>query len=73
MKSFKSIVEQFEKICNAHKQLNSFTFGDIFEVDLSNEVDFAKAHLTPAQHYNGLEAALCLLGGLFTKTWPRHR
>ena len=45
MKSFKSIVEQFEKICNAHKQLNSFTFGDIFEVDLSNEVDFAKAHL----------------------------
>ena len=45
MKSFKSIVEQFEKICNAHKQVNSFTFGDIFEVDLSNEVDFAKAHL----------------------------
>lgn len=45
MKSFKTIVEQFEKTCNAHKQLNSFTFGDIFEVDLSNTVDFAKAHL----------------------------
>lgn len=45
MKTFKSIVDQFEAICNAHKQLNSFTFGDIFEVDLSNEMDFAKAHL----------------------------
>jgi hypothetical protein len=45
MKTFKSVVEQFEAICVAHKQLNSFTFGDIFEVDLSNEMDFAKAHL----------------------------
>ena len=45
MKTFKSIVDQFEAICNAHKELNSFTFGDIFEVDLSNEMDFAKAHL----------------------------
>ncbi len=45
MKTFKSVVEQFEAICVAHKQLNSFTFGDIFEVDLSNEMNFAKAHL----------------------------
>ena len=45
MKTFKGVVEQFEGICVAHKQLNSFTFGDIFEVDLSNEMDFAKAHL----------------------------
>jgi hypothetical protein len=45
MKTFKSIVNQFELICDAHKQLNSFTFGDIFEVDLSNEMDFTKAHL----------------------------
>jgi len=45
MKTFKSVVEQFESICVAHKQLNSFTFGDIFEVDLSNEMNFAKAHL----------------------------
>jgi len=45
MKTFKGVVEQFEAICVAHKQLNSFTFGDIFEVDLSNEMDFAKAHL----------------------------
>jgi len=45
MKTFKSIVSQFELICDAHKQLNSFTFGDIFEVDLSNEMDFTKAHL----------------------------
>jgi hypothetical protein len=45
MKTFKAVVDQFEAICNAHKQLNSFTFGDIFDVDLSNEMDFAKAHL----------------------------
>lgn len=45
MKTFKAIVDQFEDICEAHKQLNSFTNGDIFEVDLSNEMDFAKAHL----------------------------
>ena len=45
MKTYKAIVEQFKDICNAHKQLNSFTNGDIFEVDLSNEMDFAKAHL----------------------------
>ena len=45
MKTFKAIVDQFKDICEAHKQLNSFTNGDIFEVDLSNEMDFAKAHL----------------------------
>lgn len=45
MKTFKAVVDQFETICNAHKQLNSFTFGDIFDVDLSNTMDFAKAHL----------------------------
>jgi hypothetical protein len=45
MKTFKAVVGQFEAICDEHKQLNSFTFGDIFEVDLSNEMDFAKAHL----------------------------
>lgn len=45
MKTFKAIVDQFEDICEAHKQLNSFTNGDIFEVDLSNKMDFAKAHL----------------------------
>ena len=45
MKTFKAVVDQFEAICNAHKQLNSFTFGDIFEADLSNQMDFAKAHL----------------------------
>ena len=45
MKTFKAVVDQFEAICNAHKQLHSFTFGDIHEVDLSNHMDFAKAHL----------------------------
>ena len=45
MKTFKAVVDQFEAICNAHKQLHSFTFGDIFEADLSNQMDFAKAHL----------------------------
>jgi len=45
MKTFKSVVDQFKAVCEAHKQLNSFTFGDIFEVDLSNTMDFAKAHL----------------------------
>jgi len=45
MKTFKAVVDQFKKVCDEHKQLNSFTFGDIFEVDLSNEMDFAKAHL----------------------------
>jgi len=45
MKTFKAVVNQFKAVCEAHKQLNSFTFGDIFSVDLSNEMDFAKAHL----------------------------
>jgi len=45
MKTFKSVVDQFRAICEAHKQLNSFSFGDIFEVDLTNEMNFAKAHL----------------------------
>ena len=45
MKTFKAIVDQFQVICEAHEQIVSFTNGDIFDVDLSNEMDFAKAHL----------------------------
>jgi len=45
MKTFKAIIDQFENVCTAHKQINSFTFGDIFEVDMTNEMNFAKAHL----------------------------
>tara|TARA_R110002020_G_scaffold115102_5_gene264741 strand:- start:4556 stop:5011 length:456 start_codon:yes stop_codon:yes gene_type:complete len=45
MKTFKTIIDRFKVVCDNHKQLNSFTSGDIFEVDLSNEMNFAKAHL----------------------------
>jgi len=46
MKTFSAIAKQFEDICNAHKQINTFSKGDIFEADLENKMVFTKAHLT---------------------------
>jgi len=45
MKSYIDIVNTFKKICNQHRQIRTFTTGDIFEADLETQDVFTKAHL----------------------------
>ena len=45
MKSYIDIVNTFKKICNQHRQVRTFTTGDIFEADLETQDVFTKVHL----------------------------
>ena len=44
MKSYIDIVNTFKKICNQHRQVRTFTTGDIFEADLETQDVFTKVH-----------------------------
>mgnify|MGYP001253256402 FL=1 len=47
MNIFYKILDDFKTILNAEPQINTVSYGDIFDVDLTKQAIFPLAHITP--------------------------